>query len=72
MPRHPYIRAFMAGVLLPTAVVFAVGILVAFLYFRIPKQTTQAMVLPMALNPCLWGLWNMLYRALGKSTLPIG
>ena len=62
----------MAGVLLPSVVVFAVGIVVAWNFDRIPTHIEQAMVFPIALNPLLWGVWNVLHGALGKVRLPLG
>lgn len=71
MTPQQYIRSYMAGVLLPSVVVFAVGVVVAWNFDRIPTHIEQAMVFPIALNPLLWGVWNVLYGVLGKVRLPL-
>ena len=66
MKGHPYLRAYMAGVLLPSW--FLLLVLAAFLigHFtqRLPARLESAIVFPMALVPNLWGLWNVLYLSL--------
>jgi hypothetical protein len=63
MKNHIYLRAYMAGVTLPTVLV--VFMLVCFLVLRfgynvlIPIE--RGLVFPLAIVPGLWGLWNMLY-----------
>jgi hypothetical protein len=67
MKTHPYLRAYMAGVLLPSWVLLLV--LAAFLFGhftgQVPVGLQSAIVFPMAIVPNLWGLWNVLYTALG-------
>lgn len=66
MKGHPYLRAYMAGILLPTW--FLLMVLGAFLlgHFtqRLPARLESAIVFPMAVVPNLWGLWNLLYTSL--------
>jgi len=63
MNNHPYLRAYMAGVLLPSW--FLLFVLAAFLTGRFtvrpPARLESAIVFPMAIVPNLWGLWNVLY-----------
>ena len=63
---HRYLRAYMAGVVVPTA--FLLVVLVAFslarFVFRVPIPIERAIVFPMALIPNLFGAWNMLHVAL--------
>jgi hypothetical protein len=63
MKGHPYLRAYMAGVLLPTW--FLLLVLAAFvaghLLAHVPARVDLAIVFPMAAVPNLWGLWNLLY-----------
>jgi hypothetical protein len=65
---HPYLRAYMAGIALPTAfllvalTVFCVARFVA----QVPIPIERAIVFPMALIPNIWGAWNMLYAALRR------
>ena len=66
MKGHPYLRAYMAGVLLPSW--FLLIVLAAFLlsHFtqRLPPRIETAIVFPMAIVPNLWGVWNVLYTRL--------
>jgi hypothetical protein len=63
---HPYLRAYLAGIGVPT--LFLVVIVTAFTAIHtavpIPVSVERAIVFPMAVVPNLWGLWNLLYRAL--------
>lgn len=65
MSSHPYLRAYMAGLVAPSIVVFVVGVAVAARFREIPPEIERAMILPMALNPGIWGIWNVLYIWLG-------
>ena len=75
MNTHPYLRAFLAGILVPTLIMPLV--LVAFIVLRLGLQISEpierGIVFPMALVPGLWGLWNMLWQSSHPSThLPVG
>lgn len=75
MNQHPYLRAYLAGIAVPTC--FLVVVLSAFFIarfvYQIPIPVERAIVFPMALVPNLFGLWNMLYLALHKHRyLPLG
>ena len=65
MTRHPYLRAYMAGVLLPTWVllIWLAVLWSAHLAGRVPERLEGALVFPMAVVPNLWGLWNLIYVA---------
>jgi hypothetical protein len=72
---HLYLRAFMAGSLVPTLLL--PFLLAAFLILRlgmqIPFPIERGLVFPMALVPGLWGLWNMLWEWSRERThLPVG
>lgn len=75
MKGHPYLRAYMAGVLLPSwflLIVLAAFLLVHFT-LRVPARLEIAIVFPMAIVPNLWGLWNVLYTSLGlRGRISIG
>ncbi len=63
MNTHPYLRAFLAGAFVPT---LALPLLLAgFVLVRLDLQVSfpieRGLVFPMALVPCLWALWNMLW-----------
>jgi hypothetical protein len=67
MRGHPFLRAYMAGVLLPTwflPIVLA-AFLIAHFAGHAPAGLERAMIFPMAVVPNLWGIWNVLYLALG-------
>jgi hypothetical protein len=75
MNRHTYLRAYMAGIVIPT--IFLILIATAFCLVRyvynIPIPLERVIVFPMAVVPNLWGLWNMLFVASHQRTrLPIG
>src|SRR5271157_1211109 len=75
MTRHPYLRAYMSGVLLPTwfMLVVLAGFVIGRLVYRIPIPVERMIAFPMAVVPNLWGLWNLLYLALDlKRRLPLG
>jgi len=63
MKNHPYLRAYMAGIAIPTMFLL-VGITGFSLlrstgHIRIPLE--RVIIFPMAVVPNLWGAWNMLY-----------
>jgi hypothetical protein len=71
---HPYVRAYMAGIVVPTA--FLLVPMTAFtllrFVFEVPVPIERVVVFPMALIPNLFGLWNMLYVGLrSRSALSI-
>lgn len=61
MKTHPYLRAYLAGVFMPTLVLPL--LLVVFILARVVLKEQvpieQAMIFPMAIVPLLWGLWNV-------------
>jgi len=75
MNNHPYLRAYLAGVFVPTLLLpllLAVFIVVRIV-LAVPVPIEQAMIFPMAVVPLLFGLWNMLWLASHTRThLPIG
>lgn len=66
MNKHPYLRAYMAGIAVPS--VFLLVAMTAYTMFRyvynfsVPIE--RVIVFPMAIVPSAWGLWNVLYVAL--------
>jgi len=63
MNTHPYLRAYLAGVFIPTLVlpVFLTVFIVARIVLAVPVPIEQAMIFPMAVVPSIFGLWNMLW-----------
>ncbi|MGC1492586.1 MAG: hypothetical protein WA798_14540 [Candidatus Acidiferrum sp.] len=75
MNKHTYLRAFMAGIVVPTLVlpiIVTVFAIARYAYgFSIPLE--RVMIFPMAVVPLFWGLWNMLFIASHSNThLSIG
>jgi hypothetical protein len=65
MNQHPYLRAYMAGIAVPTIflLVVATGFTVARYVYNIPVPIERVIVFPMAVVPNAWGLWNVLFVA---------
>jgi hypothetical protein len=84
MRPHPYLRAYMAGIVVPTLLLLVIMSVAADhrYYFEVPNQFVlglpalplqRAILFPMAIVPNVWGLWNMLYLALrSRVRLPLG
>ena len=75
MQSHIYLRAYMAGVTVPTVLV--VFMLACFLVLRfgykVPIPIERGLVFPLAIVPGLWGLWNMLYVVVRRHwRIPLG
>jgi hypothetical protein len=63
MNRHLYLRAYMAGVVVPT-VLLLVGVsvfIVARLMFHDLAPLERVLIFPLIIVPNAFGLWNMLY-----------
>jgi len=75
MNRHKYLRAYMAGIVVPT-IVLVIGVMafcIARYVYNFPAPLERVMIFPMAVVPNLWGLWNMLFLASHSRTrLSIG
>lgn len=65
MKQHPYLRAYLAGIAVPT--VFLLVVMTAYallrLVYHFPVPVERAIVFPMAVVPNAWGLWNILFVA---------
>lgn len=65
MNKHPYVRAYLAGIAVPT--IFLLVVMSAYTVIRyvwaIPIPIERIIVFPMAAVPNAWGLWNVLYVA---------
>jgi hypothetical protein len=75
MNQHPYLRAYMAGIVVPN-IVLVLGVTaftIARYAYGFPIALERVMIFPMAAVPNLWGLWNMLFLATHSRThLSIG
>jgi len=84
MRPRPYLRAYMAGIVVPTIVLFFTAAAYAWhvFYLEVPSQYVfglparpleRTILFPLTVVPNLWGLWNMLWVATkAKTRLPIG
>jgi hypothetical protein len=75
MKTHPYLRAYMAGVTVPS--VFLLFVFVVFCVIRFACNPEfpieRVLVFPMALVPAIWGVWNMVYLAMHtRRYIPLG
>jgi hypothetical protein len=70
MNQHTYLRAYMAGIVVPT--IFLLVVATVFCVVRyvldVPVPVERVIVFPMAVVPNVWGLWNMLFVALHSRT----
>jgi hypothetical protein len=75
MNKHPYVRAYMAGAIVPTIfmlIVIALFFSVRYVY-AVPLPVERVIIFPMAFVPNLIGLWNVFYMWLQPRVhLPIG
>jgi len=63
---HPYLRAYMAGIVVPTVFIVLATTVFAIARYAIGLNlpVERAMIFPLAGVPSLWGVWNMLHLAL--------
>ena len=66
MNQHPYLRAYMAGVVVPNLVLIVAMIVFTFAryVYHVPVPIERVIVFPLTIVPNLWGVWNILYVAL--------
>jgi hypothetical protein len=73
--RHRYLLTYMSGVLLPTWFLLLMlgGFIFSRMVYHVRFPVERMVPFPMAVVPNLWGLWNLLYLALGmKRRLSLG
>jgi len=70
MNTHPYLRAFLSGILVPTLIMplFLTAFIVLRLGLQISVPIERGIVFPMGLVPIIWGLWNMLWQGSHSGT----
>jgi hypothetical protein len=68
MNRHPYLRAYLGGIAIPTVFLLVVmtGYTIIRYVFAVPVPIERVIVFPMAAVPNAWGLWNVLYVAFAE------
>jgi|ERR1700749_3030498 ABC-type sulfate transport system permease subunit len=75
MNQHTYLRAYMAGIVVPTIFLLfiAAGFTIMRYVYNVPVPIERVIVFPMAVAPNLWGLWNIFFVASHERThLSIG
>jgi hypothetical protein len=75
MNTHPYLRAYLAGIFVPTLVLplILAGFITIRLVLALPIPIERFIIFPMAVVPSLFGLWNMLYLwSYPRTHLPLG
>ncbi len=75
MKTHPFLRAYMAGIVVPTMLLLVAMTVyfVARYVFRIPIPIERLIIFPMAIVPNLFGVWDIFYVWLRpRRHLPIG
>jgi len=65
MNKHRFLRAYLAGICIPTIFLLVVATGFTFLryVYNVPVPIERVIVFPMAVVPNLWGLWNILFLA---------
>ncbi|HTZ48844.1 MAG TPA: hypothetical protein VMH20_14725 [Verrucomicrobiae bacterium] len=75
MNKHPYVRAYLAGIAVPTVLLLVAmsGYTILRYVVDLPVPIERVIVFPMAGVPNAWGLWNVLYLAfLAKRRFSLG
>jgi hypothetical protein len=75
MNTHPYLRAYLAGVFVPSLVlpIILIGFITLRLVLDLPIPIERFIIFPMAAVPSLFGLWNMLFLwSHPHTSMPIG
>lgn len=75
MNKHLYLRAYMAGIVVPTIflLVVATGFTILRYAYNISVPIERVIIFPMAVAPNAWGLWNVLFVAWRRRVrLPLG
>ncbi len=65
MNKHPCLRAYMAGIAVPTPFLLVALTLfsIARFVYNVPIPVERVIIFPMAVIPNLFGVWNMLHLA---------
>jgi len=65
MSTHPYLRAYLAGIFIPTLILplMLTAFIVIRLVLQLPVPIERGLVFPMSLVPLVWGLWNLIWLA---------
>src|SRR5713226_8989327 len=74
MNTHRYLRAYMAGIVVPTVFLLVVmtGFALARFVYDVSIPIERVIAFPMAVVPNMWGVWNVLRVAAGGDRWSIG
>lgn len=75
MKCHPYLRAYMSGISVPTPLLLVALTLfsIARFVYDVPIPVERVIIFPMAIIPNLFGVWNVLHLVSRSRThLPLG
>ena len=75
MNNHTYLRAYLAGVLIPTLVfpLLVTALAVEKYVCQASFPVERIVIFPLAFVPFVWGIWNVLWAATRNRThLPLG
>jgi hypothetical protein len=75
MTNHPYIRAYLAGLAFPSLIIPVILLcyVIARYALGVPVPLERVLIFPLALVPNIFGLWNMLYQKVHRtSSISIG
>jgi hypothetical protein len=75
MNKHPYLRAYLAGIAAPSVfLLIAMTVYATSRYaYNFPLPIERVIIFPMAIVPAAWGMWNVLYVAVfAKRRFPLG
>jgi hypothetical protein len=63
MKSHPYLRAYLGGIFVPTLVlpVILTVFIVTRIVIQVPTPIERILIFPMAIVPSLFGLWNAIW-----------
>jgi hypothetical protein len=70
MSTHSYLRAYLAGIFVPTLILpfLLTAFIVLRLVLKVPVPIERGLIFPMALVPAIWGLWNVIWLGLHQHT----
>ncbi len=65
MNQHPYLRAYLAGIAVPTPLLLVAMTVYTLLrlVYHFPVPIERVIIFPMAVVPNAWGLWNVIFIA---------
>jgi hypothetical protein len=75
MNKHPYLRAYLAGIAVPSVfLLVAMTVYATSRYaYNFSAPIERVIIFPMAIVPAAWGMWNVLYVAVfAKRRVPLG